>query len=138
MQVAEMRNIYEKSRLAFVEDKKDMSDTMTEAVKKGVELAFKDNKINVNIASPLILQMLGYSTDSVEKILNERELRPLSMNILMNIDRQTTSSLTRVIKFSSSFFCIRAVADCNGVMSTQFLIVQRTSSGIKRLKWERN
>jgi hypothetical protein len=49
MQVAEMRNIYEKSRLAFVEDKKDMSDTMTEAVKKGVELAFKDNKINVNV-----------------------------------------------------------------------------------------
>ncbi|HOC02244.1 MAG TPA: type II secretion system protein GspK [Candidatus Ratteibacteria bacterium] len=111
------------------EDRTGLSDLLT---------IFSDNKINVNIASPLILQMLGYSTDSVEKILNERELRPLSMNILMNIDRQTTSSLTRVIKFSSSFFCIRAVADCNGVMSTQFLIVQRTSSGIKRLKWERN
>ncbi|HXK45113.1 MAG TPA: type II secretion system protein GspK, partial [bacterium] len=63
---------------------------------------FSDNKINVNMAEPVILQALGYPTASVEKIVNERELRPLTMNILMRIDRQTTVSLTRVIKFSSS------------------------------------
>lgn len=99
---------------------------------------FSDNKINVNMSDPIILQALGYSTASVEKILNERELRPLNMSILMNIDRQTTTSLTRIIKFSSSFFCIRAEANCYGMMSTQSLIVQRTNSGIKRLRWERN
>lgn len=99
---------------------------------------FSDNKINVNMSGPIILQALGYSTASVEKILNERELRPLSMSILMNIDRHTTSSLTRIIKFSSSFFCIRAEANCNGIISTQSLIVQRTSSGIKRFRWEKN
>ncbi len=99
---------------------------------------FSDNKINVNMADPIILQALGYGTASVEKILNERELRPLSMNILMNIDRQTSSSLTRIVKFTSSFFCITARVDCKGITGAQSLIVQRTNSGIKRLRWERN
>ena len=100
---------------------------------------FSDNKINVNMADPVILQALGYASDSVTKILDERESRPLDMNILMGIDRETTASLTRIIKFTSDFFCISAVADCGGgIKSSQSLIVQRTNSGIKRLRWERN
>jgi len=99
---------------------------------------FSDNKINVNMADPIILQALGYSSASVEKILNERELRPLTMNILMRIDRQTTGSLTRVIKFSSSFFKITAHATCAGISSTQSLVVQRANNKITRLRWERN
>jgi len=98
---------------------------------------FSDNKINVNMAEPVILQALGYPTASVEKIVNERELRPLTMNILMRIDRQTTVSLTRVIKFSSSFFRITAQAKSGDVVCTQSLIVQRANNKITRLRWER-
>ncbi len=99
---------------------------------------FSDNKINVNMADPVILQALGYPASSVEKIMNERELRPLTMNILMRIDRQTTSSLTRLIKFSSSFFCITAKAESNGMVYVQSLVVQRENNKITRLRWERN
>ncbi|MCX7705933.1 MAG: general secretion pathway protein GspK [bacterium] len=99
---------------------------------------FSDNKINVNMADPIILQALGYSSESVEKILNERELRPLNMNILMQIDRQTTSTLTRVIKFTSSYFRITSKAQSNGVLYNQSLIVQRANNKIARLRWEKN
>ena len=98
---------------------------------------FSDNKINVNMADPIILQSLGYPTSSVEKILNERELRPLTMNILMRIDRQTTASLTRVIKFSSSFFRITSQAKSGNAVCVQSLLVQRAGNKITRLRWER-
>lgn len=99
---------------------------------------YSDNKINVNMADPVILQSLGYSSQSLEKILNERELRPLTMSILMRIDRQTTSSLTRIIKFSSSFFRITSKAESNGIVYSQSLIVQRANNKISRLRWERD
>lgn len=97
-----------------------------------------DNKINVNMADPIILQAMGYSSESVEKILNERELRPLSIGILMQIDRQTTSSMTRVIKFSSSYFRIISKAESNNITFTRSVIVQRANNKITRLRWERN
>lgn len=97
-----------------------------------------DNKININMADSILLQALGYSSESVEKILNERELRPLTMNILMRIDRQTTSSLTRIIKFTSNYFRITSKAQKEGITYSQSLIIQRANNKITRLRWERN
>ena len=111
------------------DEKKGLIDLLT---------TFSDNKINVNMADQLIFQALGYPSASVEKILNERELRPLTMNILMQIDRQTTSSLTAFVKFSSSFFRITSKAESSGIVSTRSLIVQRANNRITRLRWERN
>lgn len=99
---------------------------------------FSDNKINVNLADGIILQAMGYPSSSVEKIMNEREIRPLTMGILMQIDRNTTSSITRLIKFSSSFFRITAKVESDGVLFTQSLVVQRSNNKITRLRWERN
>ncbi|MCL5408788.1 MAG: general secretion pathway protein GspK [Candidatus Omnitrophica bacterium] len=65
-----------------------------------------DSKINVNTADPLILKSLGYSDDEVNRILSEREVTPLELGYLLNLDRNVTLAGQGIISTDSHFYKI--------------------------------
>ncbi|HNS31831.1 MAG TPA: type II secretion system protein GspK [bacterium] len=74
-----------------------------------------DGKINVNRCSPEILNAMGFTSANVERILAEREGKPLAERDIMSINREAYTRNRNAISFKSSYYCISSkVTDREG------------------------
>jgi|GEM_PF-1053339 hypothetical protein len=81
----------------YGEDKKGLADFIS---------MVSDGKINVNRCSPEILSGMGFTVANVERIVSERELRPLEERFLTGVNREAFIRNRSIISFKSNYYCI--------------------------------
>ncbi|MCD6408128.1 general secretion pathway protein GspK [bacterium] len=67
---------------------------------------FSDGKINVNTCKGQILKAMGYGEADVERIINERDRRPLTESFLLMVNREATLRNRRIMSYKSDYFSI--------------------------------
>ncbi|MCM8784849.1 MAG: general secretion pathway protein GspK [Candidatus Omnitrophica bacterium] len=77
------------------EEKKGLLDFIT---------IYSDDKINVNTCKSEILNSIGFTTEQVNRIIEERENRPLNERFLLEINRNTFLKNKSLIKYKSNYF----------------------------------
>ncbi len=95
-----------------------------------------DGKINVNRCAPEILRAIGFTSANVEKILSERETRPLDEKIIMNINKEVYIKNKSAISFKSNYYCVSSnVSDNQGFEKTMKVYLYRDDKKINILRW---
>ncbi|MCM8832520.1 MAG: type II secretion system protein GspK, partial [Candidatus Omnitrophica bacterium] len=79
------------------EEKKGLLDFIT---------IYSDDKININTCKNEILNSIGFTNEQVNRIIEERENRPLDERFLLEINRNIFLKNKSLIKYKSNYFHI--------------------------------
>ncbi len=79
------------------EEKKGLLDFIT---------IYSDDKININTCKNEILNSIGFTNEQVNRIIEERENRPLDERFLLEINRNIFLKNKSLIKYRSNYFHI--------------------------------
>jgi len=99
--------------------------------------SFSDGKINVNSCPPEILGAFGFSSGEAEKIVREREKRPLEERFLTETNRDVYIRNRNIMIFKSRYFLIRSIAvKSNGQEREMRAYVKKTDKSVETTRIE--
>lgn len=135
------RNLYYPEEILLIKDfTEDVVFGNPEDAKKGLInfiTSFSDGKINVNTCEPEVLSALGFPHESVEKIVAERQKRPIEERFVIGVNREAFLKNKSIISFKSDYFLIESSAiDPGGRKKQVRAYVKRIKKELKIVRME--
>ncbi|MCM8772139.1 MAG: general secretion pathway protein GspK [Candidatus Omnitrophica bacterium] len=110
------RNLLSLRELSFIKGfEKDILEGTEE--KKGILnfiTIYSDDKININTCKGEIINAMGFTKNQVDRILAERDYRPLNERFLIEINREAFLKYRNLIKYKSNYFKVSIFLKKNG------------------------
>ena len=99
--------------------------------------SFSNGKINVNTCQLEVLNALGFSGENIDKIIAERERRPVEEKFMLEVNKEAYLKYRAIIVFKSNYFAITSrVIDAEGYKKEARAYVLRTDKSMDTVKME--